>query len=292
MSVPQVFSYGFGEAKYIVIHPTSGDSSMNDIPSHSFAIMAYKGAPFLEETVQSVLKQTVSSQVYLSTSTPNDRIRKIAEDNHLPLFVNTGKAGITGDWEFALSSASTPYVTLVDQDDIYLENYAETVVNFFRKYPDTLIVFADYREIDHTGTLRKLNKTMRIKHLLLWPFVFRKSLKGRGAKRSVLRIGNPVCSPSVTYNIPALGGPHLFDPEYTMALDWDAWIRMADMKGRFCYSRKPLLYHRLHEATQTSGGISGGRRYAEDLQIYERLWPKRIAKALADFYAESYKTNL
>ena len=50
------FCFHFGAVRHIDIHPTSGDSCMNDIPSHSFAIMAYKGAPFLEEMVQSVLK--------------------------------------------------------------------------------------------------------------------------------------------------------------------------------------------------------------------------------------------
>lgn len=264
---------------------------MNDLPRHTFAIIAYKDSPFLEKTVQSILSQEVKSQVFISTSTPNEWIQKIANDYQLPLYINTGKAGIAGDWEFALSSASTPYVTLTHQDDIYLPTYAGVIDAIFRKFPDTLIAFTDYREIDNAGNIRKLNKTLRIKHMLLWPFFFRKSLKRRGAKRLILRIGNPICAPSITYNIPALGSSHLFNSDYALALDWEAWIRMADMKGRFCYSRRPIVYHRVHEATETSAGISSGRRYEEDLKIFSKLWPKWIAKSLAGFYAESYKTN-
>ena len=264
---------------------------MKEFSNHSFAVVVYKDPPFLDQAVQSILNQTVKSQIYISTSTPNDHVRKIAEDNHIPLYINTGRAGITGDWEFALSCAPTPYVTVVDQDDIYAPNYAETMCSIFEKHPDTLIAFTDYREIDHTDRVRKLNKTMRIKYLLLWPFLFKKSLVSRTAKRIILKIGNPICSPSITYNIPAFGGPGIFDPYFTVALDWDAWIRMADMKGRFCYSRRPLHYHRIHSATQTTGGISNGRRYEEDLKIFGKLWPKPIAKILVGIYSKSYKTN-
>jgi len=265
---------------------------MKDFLNHTFAIVAYKESPFLEKTVQSILKQEIKSRVFISTSTPNEWIRKIANDYQLPLYVNTGKAGIAGDWEFALSSASTPYVTLAHQDDIYLPNYSGVIEAIFTKYPDTLIAFSDYREIDDTDSIRKLNKDIRIKHILLWPFLFQQSLKGRGSKLSILRMGNPVCAPSITYNVPALGSTHLFNFELALALDWDAWIRMTNIKGRFCYSPKPIVYHRVHNATETTAGISSGRRYEEDLMIFSKLWPNRIAKALAKFYAESYKTNL
>jgi len=265
---------------------------MDTVLNHSFAIMAYKTAPFLEQTVQSVCSQNSKSSVYISTSTPNERIESIASKYNIPLYVNHGKAGIVGDWEFALSCAETPYVTLVDQDDIYHPDYAGTMTELFKSSPDVLIAFSNYVEIDNTGAQRRINRTMRIKHILLLPFLCRKSLKSGFARRSILRIGNPICSPSVTYNLPALGGPHLFDENYTMSLDWDAWLRMTNKSGSFCFSRKPLLLHRLHDATQTSGGISGGRRYQEDLKIYKRLWPDFIAKILAKAYSESYKTNL
>lgn len=183
-------------------------------------------------------------------------------------------------------------MTLVDQDDIYHADYAGTVIGLFKAHPDALIAFTNYVEIDNKGAQRNINKTMRIKHFLLFPFLFKNSLKSRFARRFILRIGNPICSPSVTYNLPALGGPHQFDENYAMSLDWDAWLRMTDKTGSFCFSRKPLLKHRLHDATQTSGGISGGQRYQEDLQIYSRLWPRFIARRLANAYAESYKTNL
>lgn len=257
---------------------------------HSFAIMAYKNAPFIEETIDSILKQNQNSTVYMTTSTPSDRIESIANNYHIPLYINTGKAGIVGDWEFALSCAETPYVTLADQDDIYEPQYASDVVGLLDKKKDSLIAFTNYREIDNEGQLRKTNITMAIKRMLLWPYLFSQTTRG-GFRKLILAFGDPICSPSVTYNVKNLGSIHLFDEQYSMALDWDAWLRMTETKGSFCYRRKRLLNHRIHLDTQTSGGIAGGKRYEEDLKIFKRLWPAWLAKRLARLYSGSYRTN-
>lgn len=258
---------------------------------HSFAVMAYKDAPFLEEAVASVLSNDGKSDVYLTTSTPSERISEIAEKNGIPLHVNTGKAGIVGDWQFALSKATTPYVTLVDQDDRYDPEYAPLVILAFDKYPESQIVFTNYEEIDNSGAVRPSNRTLRVKRVLLLPFRFRMSLASRFGRRLILRFGNPVCSPAVTYNLPQLGGWELFDESYAMSLDWEAWLRMADKPGRFTYLQRSLLQHRIHEGTQTSTGLRDGRRFAEDLNLYRRLWPAPVARFLAGRYSASYETN-
>jgi len=258
---------------------------------HSFAVMAYKDAPFLEEAVASVLSNDGKSDVYLTTSTPSERISEIAEKNGIPLHVNTGKAGIVGDWQFALSKATTPYVTLVDQDDRYDPEYAPLVILAFDKYPESQIVFTNYEEIDNSGAVRPSNRTLRVKRVLLLPFRFRMSLASRFGRRLILRFGNPVCSPAVTYNLPQLGGWELFDESYAMSLDWEAWLRMADKPGRFTYLHRSLLQHRIHEGTQTSTGLRDGRRFAEDLNLYRRLWPAPVARFLAGRYSASYETN-
>lgn len=257
---------------------------------HSFAVMAYKDAPYVEETLKSVLAQNSKSNVYMTTSTPSERIEGLAEKYNVPLYINQGKAGIVGDWEFSLGCAKTPYVTLADQDDIYHPEYASSVIRLFDLRPDALIAFTNYSEIDSEGSDRKTNITMTVKKVLLWPYLFSHSIKGN-ARKMILSFGDPICSPSVTYNLQNLGEVHLFNEEYSMALDWDAWLRMTEKKGSFCYCRKKLLRHRIHVGTQTSGGITGGKRYEEDLQIYRRIWPAPVARFLAKAYSGSYRTN-
>jgi hypothetical protein len=83
----------------------------------------------------------------------------------------------------------------------------------------------------------------------------------------------------------------LFDESYSIALDWDAWLRLCDLRGSFCYIRRPLIDHRIHQATQTSFGIQGGKRYNEDLKVLQRIWPAWIARLIARAYSASYHSN-
>ena len=39
--------------------------------NHTFAICAYKESPYLEECITSLMEQTVKSEIFIATSTPN-----------------------------------------------------------------------------------------------------------------------------------------------------------------------------------------------------------------------------
>jgi glycosyltransferase involved in cell wall biosynthesis len=258
---------------------------------HTFVIMAYKAAPYLETTIESCQKQTISSSVCIATSTPNERILSIAERYGIPVHVNPDHRNIAGDWSFAVSCATTPLVTLADQDDNYLPDFSSQVVERLQKYPDLLICFSDYREIGDDGKHRPMNPTMAVKLLLLVPFIIRNTYRSRFFRRLILRFGDPICSPAVTYHRNQIGTHPLFDESYAIALDWDAWLRLCDLKGTFSYIHQPILDHRIHAGTQTSFGISGGKRYNEDLKVLKRLWPDWIARLIAWAYSASYHSN-
>ena len=46
---------------------------------HTFVVLAYKESKYLEESIKSVLNQTVKTNVVIGTSTPNKYISKIAK---------------------------------------------------------------------------------------------------------------------------------------------------------------------------------------------------------------------
>lgn len=254
---------------------------------HSFAVMAYGESPYLEECIQSVLNQAEKSTVYISTSTPSEYIDKIAEKYAVPVKINQNKPSLATDWQFALDNCETPLVTLAHQDDIYYPGYSKVLSDAIKRR-DGIIAFCAYEEI--VGDMVRKNTTfLKIKKWLLWPYLFKKSLKSRFAKRFILRFGNSVCCPSVMFNI----GKHkiTFDPSYKNDLDWDAWLRLSDYSGSFVYIKQTLIAHRIHEDSETTRQIANNSRYLEDRQIYERLWPKSIARLLASFYKRGYLSN-
>jgi glycosyltransferase involved in cell wall biosynthesis len=116
-------------------------------PTHTFVIPAYKESSFLDDCIQSLLNQTVKSKIIIATSTPNDFITQIAERYNIPVKVNTGKAGIGLDWNFALSCCDTQYCTLAHQDDLYLPLYTEKMLKAMSRDHDSGIAFCDYSDL-------------------------------------------------------------------------------------------------------------------------------------------------
>lgn len=292
---------------------------------HTFVICAYKESPYLEKTIQSILGQTVLGDVLISTSTPNDHVRNLAEKYHISLKINDHHGTLGEEWNFGYDQAKTSLVTLAHQDDYYEPEFLESVLNVFngRSYsdesmsftfapavnsnpssaPDTnlkpvstsnyrgkkLISFIDYFEIRGEKRVYK-NTILAIKRILLFWMRFKGLQASRFFKLWTLRFGNPICCPSITYNKGALGSS-IFNTTFVNSLDYLELVSLAKDSGAFLYINKPLMGHRIHEESATTQNIADSSRRREDLQIFEMLWPRWIAHLIAHFYAKSEESN-
>lgn len=107
-------------------------------------------------------------------------------------------------------------------------------------------------------------------------------------KRSGLIFGNPVMCPSCGYRKEALSLP-LFSGCYDFVLDWECMRKLAETPGRFICREMPLLYYRVHDGATTKACIEDHRREREERQMFEKIWPKRIADGLMFLYRLAYK---
>lgn len=255
--------------------------------NHTFAVCAYKESGYLEECIRSLLAQSIKSEIVIATSTPNEHINSIAEKYGLPIFVNTGVAGIAGDWNFAYSLAKTEYVTLAHQDDIYEPAYTEKILKKAEASKNPIIVFSEYFEIRNGEKVYK-NKLLKIKKLMNFPFrLFKKS---RFMRRRVLSFGCSICCPAVTYNVENCRNLK-FNTDFQNSCDWDAWERLSKYNGSFVYLKEALMGHRIHEGSTTTEMIENSRRSQEELIMFKRFWPGFIARSLAKTFANSTKSN-
>ncbi len=252
-------------------------------------VCAYKESPYLEECVRSLKGQSISAQIKVATSTPNDHISDICSRYGLSLYVNPEQKGIAGDWNFALSAADTPLVTIAHQDDIYEPSYAEKFIEYANRAKDPIILFSDYGEL-RNGERVFDNKLLKIKRFLLKPLNNERAWEKRGARRRVLSKGSPICCPSVTY-VKAKIPEGIFDGRYKVSLDWAAWEQLSKLEGSFVYIPEPLMLHRIHVNSETTKQIEGSVRSAEDYEMFRRFWPAPIAGILAHFYRSSEKSN-
>lgn len=253
---------------------------------HTFVVPAYGRSPHLEACLASLQAQTASSSVIVATPTPYDGMESLVAEFGARLAVNPAGGGIGRDWNFALSQATTPWVTLAHQDDIYLPAFTEATLAAADQAPDATLVLTGYAEL-LDGRERGHTPMLWIKRALLeLGFLGRSSIRRAGAKRRLLLFGCPIPCPSVTLRLDKT--LIRFREDLKVNLDWEAWLRVAASPGAFAYSRRRLLLHRIHGGSETSAGIRGGVRAREDLMLFEALWPRSIARVLARGYALSY----
>lgn len=256
---------------------------------HTFAICAYKESPYLEDCIKSVLAQTEKSEVYIATSTDNSHIRNLAAKYNLEVKVAGHESDIARDWNFAIESADTKYVTIAHQDDIYEKSYTASVLKELESSKNPLICCTDYYEIRNGERVSK-NGNLIIKRILSFPLFVKPLRRTTFGKRFPISLGNGICCPSVTYVKDSLDLP-LFEEGMKSNLDWLTWEKLSKQKGSFCYSHKLLMGHRIHEESTTTEIIENNTRGQEDLEVLKKFWPTPIAKTINKVYSKSEKSN-
>ncbi|MBQ8681482.1 MAG: glycosyltransferase [Bacilli bacterium] len=255
---------------------------------HTFVVLAYKESKYLEDCIKSVLNQSYNSKVVIATTTDNKFIRNLAKKYELDVIV--GKhTNIGGDFDFAVQCGETPLVTVAHQDDIYDYDYAKRVADNYLKYSDASIIFTDYYEI-RDGKQVVSNLNLKIKRILLFPLRVKCLSRFKFFKRFVLRFGNSICCPAVTFVKPNCP-KDIFLSDYKCNVDWFAWEKLSKLKGRFIYINDRLMGHRISKESTTTDIINNGIRTKEDYDIYCKFWPSMIAKLLTKVYKNSEKSN-
>ncbi len=254
-----------------------------------FVICAYKESPYLEACIRSLKRQELPAKILLVTSTPNSHIESLVQKYKLEYHINTGKGGIAEDWNFGLHMAKGRLVTIAHQDDIYEPAFAKTVLEEVNRHSRPLIAFTDYGELRNDTQVAK-NLLLHVKRLMLFPMRIRKFQDIRFIRRRILSFGSPICCPSVTFVKENLPEP-VFTSGYRSDVDWQAWERLSKYKGSFIYCKEILMFHRIHEESETTAIIANQGRTKEDFDMLCRFWPKPIAGLIGHFYRKGEISN-
>jgi len=251
---------------------------------HTFAICAYEESPYLEETILSLMSQTIKSDLFISTSTPCEFLDNIAKKHGIPVFVNKERGGIGSDWNFAYNNSNTGYVTLAHQDDLYVPEYTETCLDLAEKYKNNLITFSKCSKL-YKNKVRNFTPNLFAKDLILFTFFnFSHSITSSFLKKNILRFGNAIPCPTVMFNKENIGN-FRFSPEFSINLDWNAWFELSERKGDFLFTKKRLVIHRIHDGSETVSGIKNNKRIIEDERMLKKLWPFPFSVLISFLYS-------
>lgn len=256
---------------------------------HTFVICAFGESPYLRDCVRSLLSQTLKTRVCIATSTPNHLIISTADEYGLDLTINEGNPSIAHDWNCALACAGTPLVTIAHQDDVYHAHYANAAIQYLNRADRPLLFFTDYGELRDDVVVNE-SRLLHIKRAMLSPLKRESNWGNVHLRRRLMSFGSPICCPSVTYCLHNIPNP-TFQEGMRGGLDWDAWERISRLSGDFVYAPEILMYHRIHEGSETSALIRDDLRTREDYEMFRRFWPTTVARVLNGLYGLSQKSN-
>ena len=255
---------------------------------HTFAICTYKESPYLEECICSLKNQTVKSRIVISTSTPTDGVLKLSKKHNIDMYIHNQGGSIGKDWNAAWEYVTTKYITIIHQDDVYMPRFLETNIKNLERDAASVLAFTNYCEIDSNSALIPRNRNLLIKDIMLK--VLQTGKNSRFIRDRVMSMGSPICCPAVTYNRNLLIG-FKFSGEVSATVDWDAFYRINRIKGKWYYTNENLMYHRIHNGSETSAAIENNERTQEELKMFRRYWPKLVAEKLNNCYSRAQLTN-
>ncbi|MCP4693420.1 MAG: glycosyltransferase [Desulfobacterales bacterium] len=134
------------------MNPTSSNGGAALV---SVCVPTYNGAPFIEETIRSVLDSTWSNlEVIVCDDASTDNTAEIVErldDARIRLFRNETRLGVPGNWSLAMEKASGDYIGLLNHDDLYGPFWLSFAVHNLDRLPHVGWVATACRFIDRAG---------------------------------------------------------------------------------------------------------------------------------------------
>jgi len=179
---------------------------------------SYNQAPFLEQTIQSVLDQDYPHIEYIvvdggSTDNSAEIIKTYAD--RLAYWISERDSGQSEAINKGFARANGEIVAWLNSDDYYMRNTISVVVRCFEQNPDAVMLYGDMLAVDEEGqTINVLKyKQLSLEDLLCFQI-----------------IGQP----SVFFRHSALNKTGLLDPSFHFMLDHHLWIRLAE-QGRILH---------------------------------------------------------
>jgi hypothetical protein len=173
-----------------------------------------------------------------------------SDEARLRLLRNPG-SGLVAALNFGLREARGEFVARMDADDVALPDRLARQVEFLDRHPDIAVVGAQAAFIDAAGAL-----TGERTYFPTDATALAIALTTRGC---VLK------HPSILARKDALLGAGGYRPAFTMAEDYDLWLRLAE-RTRLANLPEVLLHYRGHPE-QISAGVNLEQRFARDLAL-------------------------
>ena len=239
-------------------------------------IPLYNKENFIQKTIESVLNQSFADfEILIIEDCSTDNSKKKAleiKSDKIKLIQHSQNKGLSASRNTGIQNASSDYIAFLDADDLWKENYLETIFNLIHKYPEARLFATNYEEI-YNATTRIVNNQKLLKFGA--DFIVSNFFE--------LNLGKPIYLPSslcVAKEVFEKVG--FFDEKITYTEDVDFNIR-ANNSFKLAYSSNALLNYSMFIENQMSTTNMALKTFANFI-AYEKQFPdNKSLKKYLDF---------
>jgi glycosyltransferase involved in cell wall biosynthesis len=208
-------------------------------PLISVLLAVHNGGPLLDESIHSILAQTLTDfeLLIIDDGSTDDSYNRAAafKDPRIRILRNETNIGLTRSLNRGLAEARGEYVARQDADDISLPDRFAAQVQFLRANMDVVLVGTSAVRINHKGTKIGTNDLPTTHEAIRWASL----------------VDNPFLHTSVMFRRAVVqqecGG---YDEEYAVCQDYALWNRLA-AKHRVANLPERLVLMREHASSMT-----------------------------------------
>lgn len=225
-------------------------NAMLQPPKVSVLMSCYNKGEFLQESIRSVLNQSLSDfefVIFDNQSTDNSvaLIREF-DDPRIKFFQNSRNMGPAASMNNCIEAACGKYAVVFHGDDVWDDNFLQTNFDYLERHPSINVCHSLMHTIDERGAKTVCQPVRGVDSYQIQP-----------SQETLKRLfkGSFILTPTVVYRRSAI---HYFDFRYTYVGDWDAYLQYAADGSDFLFINEPLMSYRVSGGSETSIGMRGG----------------------------------
>ena len=248
------------------------------LPLVSICIPTYNGEKYIEEALNSALRQTYKNiEIVISDDNSCDStldvVNQIQKNTKIPIFIyNHQQNGLGSNWNNCVRKASGEYIKLLFQDDIIFPNCIEKMMQIALKDKKIGLVFSkrNFLYIDENNYVDEMNKYYKELH------IFWENLKSINSGTKLLKECS--CLRDVPQN--KVGEPTVvllkkevftkvgfFNETLVQILDYEFWYRVFKYY-KIGFINEELASFRLHEMQASQ---INNRTYLNEYLLYDKF---------------------
>lgn len=227
------------------------------MPKISVIIPVYNGEKTIQETINSVLKQTFFDfeLIIINDGSQDATLEKASDisDPRIKLFSYPNQ-GLAASRNRGMALASGEFISFLDADDLWTPEKLEAQLNALQNNPQAVLAYSWTDYIDEQGQFlysgKRPTATDEAYTQLLVSDFLENGSNALIRRQALMKIGSS------------------FDETLTAGEDWDMWLRLAAHQS-FAVVRSPQILYRV---STTSMSVNVARQETECLKVIERAF--------------------